>query len=102
MTITTVRDNKNDGKLAKSAICCRCRARSIPFVLMESGPAHPKTAAAFGATLISSKASRTQITSATRSWLLEWIGGEFDPEAFDPVATTKAMKKGLGVGRMRR
>jgi hypothetical protein len=28
--------------------------------------------------------------------LHEWIGGEFDPEAFDPVAATKAMKKGLG------
>jgi hypothetical protein len=27
--------------------------------------------------------------------LLEWIGGEFDPEAFDPTAATKAMKKGL-------
>jgi hypothetical protein len=27
--------------------------------------------------------------------LLEWIGGEFDPEAFDPAAATKAMKKGL-------
>jgi hypothetical protein len=23
-------------------------------------------------------------------------GGSFDPEAFDPVAATKAMKKGLG------
>ena len=28
--------------------------------------------------------------------LLEWIGGEFDPEAFDPVKATKAMKKGQG------
>jgi hypothetical protein len=27
--------------------------------------------------------------------LLEWVGGEFDPEAFDPDAATKAMKKGL-------
>jgi len=27
--------------------------------------------------------------------LLEWVGGSFDPEAFDPAATTKRMKKGL-------
>ena len=27
--------------------------------------------------------------------LLEWIGGSFDPEAFDPASATKAMKKGL-------
>jgi hypothetical protein len=27
--------------------------------------------------------------------LLEWIGGCFDPEEFDPVKATKAMKKGL-------
>jgi len=27
--------------------------------------------------------------------LLEWAGGSFDPEAFDPAAATKAMKKGL-------
>jgi hypothetical protein len=27
--------------------------------------------------------------------LLDWIGGQFDPEAFDPAAATKAMKKGL-------
>jgi len=27
--------------------------------------------------------------------LLEWVGGRFDPEAFDPEKTTKAMKKGL-------
>lgn len=27
--------------------------------------------------------------------LLDWIGGSFDPEAFDPVSATKAMKKGL-------
>lgn len=27
--------------------------------------------------------------------LLEWIGGSFDPEAFDPAPATKAMKKGL-------
>ena len=28
--------------------------------------------------------------------LLEWIGGSFDREAFDPVAATKAMRRGLG------
>jgi hypothetical protein len=28
--------------------------------------------------------------------LLEWVGGEFDPEAFDRVAATKGMQKGLG------
>ncbi len=27
--------------------------------------------------------------------LLEWIGGQFDPEAFDPKQATKEMKKGL-------
>jgi hypothetical protein len=27
--------------------------------------------------------------------LLEWVGGRFDPEAFDPAKATKAMKKGL-------
>ena len=27
--------------------------------------------------------------------LLEWIGGKFDAEKFDPKAATKAMKKGL-------
>src|SRR5262249_35780906 len=27
--------------------------------------------------------------------LLAWVGGTFDPEIFDPVAATKAMKKGL-------
>jgi hypothetical protein len=27
--------------------------------------------------------------------LLEWVGGEFDPEAFDPAAASKAMRKGL-------
>jgi hypothetical protein len=27
--------------------------------------------------------------------LLEWIGGSFDPEAFDPAAATRAMQKGL-------
>ena len=27
--------------------------------------------------------------------LLEWVGGRFNPEEFDPVAATKAMKKGL-------
>jgi hypothetical protein len=25
----------------------------------------------------------------------EWIGGSFDPEAFDPAATTKTMRRGL-------
>lgn len=27
--------------------------------------------------------------------LLEWVGGSFKPEHFDPAAATKAMKKGL-------
>ena len=27
--------------------------------------------------------------------MVEWIGGSFDPEAFDPKAATKAMKQGL-------
>lgn len=27
--------------------------------------------------------------------LLEWVGGRFDPEEFDPAKATKAMKKGL-------
>jgi hypothetical protein len=27
--------------------------------------------------------------------LLEWVGGRFDPESFDPAKATKAMKKGL-------
>jgi hypothetical protein len=27
--------------------------------------------------------------------LLEWVGGEFDPEAFDPVKATKRMRRGL-------
>jgi hypothetical protein len=27
--------------------------------------------------------------------LLEWVGGRFDPEAFDPAMATRAMKKGL-------
>ncbi len=27
--------------------------------------------------------------------MLEWVGGKFDPEAFDPAVATKAMKKGL-------
>jgi hypothetical protein len=27
--------------------------------------------------------------------LLEWVGGRFDPEEFDPVKATEAMKKGL-------
>lgn len=27
--------------------------------------------------------------------LMEWVGGRFDPEAFDPAKATKAMRKGL-------
>ena len=27
--------------------------------------------------------------------LLEWVGGRFDPNEFDPAKATKAMKKGL-------
>jgi hypothetical protein len=27
--------------------------------------------------------------------LLEWVGGSFDPEEFDPAKATKAMRKGL-------
>ena len=27
--------------------------------------------------------------------LLEWVGGSFDPEAFDPAAATKEMQRGL-------
>src|SRR5262249_56516202 len=27
--------------------------------------------------------------------LLEWVGGSFDPEEFDPVKATKGMRKGL-------
>jgi hypothetical protein len=27
--------------------------------------------------------------------LLEWVGGRFDPERFDPAKATKAMRKGL-------
>jgi Plasmid pRiA4b ORF-3-like protein len=27
--------------------------------------------------------------------MLEWVGGRFDPEAFDPVQATRAMRKGL-------
>jgi hypothetical protein len=27
--------------------------------------------------------------------LLQWVGGHFDPEHFDPAEATKAMKKGL-------
>jgi hypothetical protein len=27
--------------------------------------------------------------------LLEWVGGRFDPEKFDPPKATKAMRKGL-------
>jgi hypothetical protein len=27
--------------------------------------------------------------------LLEWAGGSFDPEAFDPAAETRAMYRGL-------
>jgi len=27
--------------------------------------------------------------------MLEWVGGEFDPEAFDPAPATNAMTRGL-------
>jgi hypothetical protein len=27
--------------------------------------------------------------------MLEWLGGPIDPDAFDPVAATKAMQRGL-------
>jgi hypothetical protein len=27
--------------------------------------------------------------------LLEWVGGSFDPEEFDPAEATRAMRKGL-------
>jgi hypothetical protein len=27
--------------------------------------------------------------------MMEWLGGSFDPEAFDPAAATKDMNKGL-------
>jgi hypothetical protein len=27
--------------------------------------------------------------------MLEWVGGKFDPEAFDAKKATKAMKRGL-------
>jgi hypothetical protein len=27
--------------------------------------------------------------------MLSWVGGKFDPEDFNPVAATKAMKQGL-------
>jgi hypothetical protein len=27
--------------------------------------------------------------------MLEWVGGSFDPEAFNPTAATRRMKKGL-------
>jgi hypothetical protein len=27
--------------------------------------------------------------------MLEWVGGRFDPEAFDPAAATRAMHRGL-------
>jgi hypothetical protein len=27
--------------------------------------------------------------------LLEWAGGSFDPEAFDPAAATREMRRGL-------
>lgn len=33
--------------------------------------------------------------------MLEWIGSEFDPEAFDPAAASKRMKKGLPAWRRR-
>jgi hypothetical protein len=32
---------------------------------------------------------------AQHAELLEWVGGRFDPEAFDPAKATKAMRKGL-------
>ncbi|HVA48964.1 MAG TPA: plasmid pRiA4b ORF-3 family protein [Pirellulales bacterium] len=31
--------------------------------------------------------------SPQRAEMLEWVGGEFDPEAFDPAAATKAMQR---------
>ena len=36
-----------------------------------------------------------------REGLLEWAGGSFDPEAFDPVAATRAMRRGLPDWRRR-
>jgi hypothetical protein len=30
-----------------------------------------------------------------RDGLLEWAGGAFDPEAFDPVKATKEMRRGI-------
>ena len=27
--------------------------------------------------------------------MLEWAGGSFDPDAFDPAAATRRMRKGL-------
>ena len=27
--------------------------------------------------------------------MLEWVGGKFDPEAFDPAMATRRMKRGL-------
>jgi hypothetical protein len=27
--------------------------------------------------------------------LLEWVGGSFDPEAFDPAQATREMQRGL-------
>jgi hypothetical protein len=30
--------------------------------------------------------------------MLDWIGGRFDPEEFDPAAATKAMKKSCRIG----
>jgi hypothetical protein len=32
---------------------------------------------------------------AEHEGLLEWVGGRFDPEKFDAVKATKAMRKGL-------
>jgi hypothetical protein len=28
-------------------------------------------------------------------FMAEWIGGEFDPEGFNPAEATKSMRKGL-------
>ena len=37
---------------------------------------------------------RTRTMSSTRS-MLDWVGGSFDPEAFDPAKATKRMRRGL-------
>ena len=49
--------------------------------------------AVFRGTLNSSKQSR--IDNEQHDDMLEWVGGKFDPEAFDSAVATKAMKKGL-------